>query len=58
MLETIVQFFGMGFVGLILCCVVFTFGGYIVEDIKLKRKKWKRLSKWLGEAKYLSYIHV
>ena len=39
MLETIVQFFGMGFVGLILCCVVFTFGGYIVEDIKLKRRK-------------------
>ena len=39
MLETIVQFFGMGFVSVIIVCIVFTFGGYIVEDIKLKRKK-------------------
>ena len=38
MLEIIVQVFGMGFVVLILCCVVWTFGSYIAEDIKMKRK--------------------
>jgi Na+-transporting methylmalonyl-CoA/oxaloacetate decarboxylase gamma subunit len=36
--NEIVSVFGMGFVGLILVCLVVTVGEYITEDLKLKRK--------------------
>jgi hypothetical protein len=38
-INEIVSVFGMGFVGLILICLVATVGEYISEDIKLKRKR-------------------
>ena len=38
MIEIIIQVFGTTFAGIILICVVFTLGDYIIEDIKMKRK--------------------
>ena len=37
--ELIVQIFGMSFACLILFCIVWTFGDYIIEGIKLKKNK-------------------
>tara|TARA_B100000131_G_C17565820_1_gene388756 strand:+ start:342 stop:464 length:123 start_codon:yes stop_codon:yes gene_type:complete len=39
MIETIAQVFGMVFVGIIIMCIVFTFGEYIIEDYKLKKNR-------------------
>ena len=39
MVETIAQIFGMTFVTIIIACVVFTFGDYIIEDYKLRKNK-------------------
>jgi len=37
MIDTIAMIFGMTFVGIILICLVFTIGDFIVRDIKMKR---------------------
>jgi len=37
MVEIIMQVFGLGMVGIIMVCIVWTFGTYIVEDIKRKK---------------------
>ena len=39
MTDTIAVIFGMTFVGVILICLVWTIGDYILEDIKLRRKE-------------------
>ena len=39
MIELIAQIFGMVFVGVIIVCIVFTFGEYIIEDYKLRKNK-------------------
>ena len=39
MIETIAQILGTAFVGIILECIVFTFGDYIIEDYKLRKNK-------------------
>ena len=39
MIETAAQIFGTTFVAIILFCMVWTFGTYIAEDIKLKKNK-------------------
>tara|TARA_R100000995_G_C3423640_1_gene95141 strand:+ start:542 stop:664 length:123 start_codon:yes stop_codon:yes gene_type:complete len=39
MIELIAQVFGMVFVCVILVCIVFTFGEYIIEDYKLRKNK-------------------
>ena len=39
MIELIAQIFGMTFVGIILVCIVFTFGDYIIEDYILRKNK-------------------
>ena len=45
MVETIAQIFGMTFVGIIIVCVVITFGDYIIEDYKLRKNKNENTSK-------------
>ena len=37
MTDTIAVIFGMTFVGVILICLVWTIGDYIVQGIKMKR---------------------
>tara|TARA_R110000772_G_scaffold231945_1_gene343107 strand:+ start:324 stop:446 length:123 start_codon:yes stop_codon:yes gene_type:complete len=39
MVNLIAQIFGFGLVTLILICLVWTVGNYIIEDIKLKRNR-------------------
>ena len=39
MIEIIAQIFGMVFVGVIIVCIVFTFGEYIIEDYKLRKNR-------------------
>ena len=39
MVELIAQIFGMVFVGVILVCIVSTFGTYIIEDYKLRKNR-------------------
>ena len=39
MVELIAQIFGMIFVGIILMCIVFTLGDYIIEDYKLRKNR-------------------
>ena len=39
MTDTIAVIFEMTFVGVILICLVWTIGDYILEDIKLRRKE-------------------
>ena len=34
MVETIAQVFGMAFVGIILFCIVWTFGRYVIDSNK------------------------
>ncbi len=42
-METVVQTFGMIFVGIILVCIVWTFGTYVVSSIDRPRKQNKKL---------------
>jgi hypothetical protein len=37
--DTIAMIVGMTFVSVIIICLVFTVGSYIIEDVKLKRKQ-------------------
>ena len=42
-METIVQIFGMVFVGVILVCMVWTFGTYIIGSMDRPGKRNKKL---------------
>jgi hypothetical protein len=42
-METVVQTFGMIFVGVILVCIVWTFGTYITSSIDRPGKRNKKL---------------
>ena len=45
-METIVQVLGMVFVGIIVICVVVTFGQYIAESFSPNNKLEENIKKW------------
>ena len=46
MIETIAQIFGLTFVGIILICIVITFGSYIAESFSPNNKLEENIKKF------------
>jgi hypothetical protein len=45
-METVVQFLGLSFVGIILICLVWTIGSYIAEAFSPNNKLEDNMKKW------------